>query len=152
MKHYDMIVIGTGAANIVLEAAQQQGLRCAQIERGKFGGTCLTRGCIPTKVLVTAADRLYEMREAAALGLSAENISFDWIKLDKKFIEQSQDDFLIGGVIETLVGFAKRKNCSIVAEGVEDEITCNYVRGLGIGFGQGYYFGKPLSFEEYFNK
>ncbi len=81
-----------------------------------------------------------------------ENISFDWIKLDKKFIEQSQDDFLIGGVIETLVGFAKRKNCSIVAEGVEDEITCNYVRGLGIGFGQGYYFGKPLSFEEYFNK
>ena len=71
MKHYDMIVIGTGAANIVLEAAQQKGLRCAQIERGKFGGTCLTRGCIPTKVLVTAADRLYEMREAAALGLSA---------------------------------------------------------------------------------
>ena len=84
MKHYDMIVIGTGAANIVLEAAQQQGLRCAQIERGKFGGTCLTRGCIPTKVLVTAADRLYEMREAAALGLSAENISFDWQKISAR--------------------------------------------------------------------
>ncbi len=84
MKHYDMIVIGTGAANIVLEAAQQKGLRCAQIERGKFGGTCLTRGCIPTKVLVTAADRLYEMREAAAMGLSAENISFDWQKISAR--------------------------------------------------------------------
>ena len=50
MNHYDMIVIGTGAANIILEAAQLAGKRCAQIERGKFGGTCLTRGCIPTKV------------------------------------------------------------------------------------------------------
>ena len=84
MNRYDMIVIGTGAANIVLEAAQQKGLRCAQIERGKFGGTCLTRGCIPTKVLVTAADRLYEMREAEALGLSAENVSFDWQKVSAR--------------------------------------------------------------------
>lgn len=84
LKKYDMIVIGTGAANIVLEAAQQKGLRCAQIERGKFGGTCLTRGCIPTKVLVTAADRLYEMREADALGLHAENISFDWQKVSAR--------------------------------------------------------------------
>lgn len=82
--HYDMIVIGTGAANIVLEAAQLAGQRCAQIERGKFGGTCLTRGCIPTKVLVTAADRLYEMREADALGLHAGDVSFDWAKVSAR--------------------------------------------------------------------
>ena len=94
MSHYDMIVIGTGAANIVLEAAQQKGLRCAQIERGKFGGTCLTRGCIPTKVLVTAADRLYEMREADALGLHAEAVSFDWQKVSARVwqkIDESKD-------------------------------------------------------------
>ncbi len=79
-----------------------------------------------------------------------ENYNFDWIKLDNKFIEQSKDDFLIGGVIDTLVGFAERKNCKIVAEGVEDEIICNYVRSLKIHYGQGYYFGKPQTYEEYF--
>lgn len=94
IKHYDMIVIGTGAANIVLEAAQQKGLRCAQIERGKFGGTCLTRGCIPTKVLVTAADRLYEMHEAKALGLFVGDITFDWQKVSARVwqkINESKD-------------------------------------------------------------
>ena len=79
-----------------------------------------------------------------------EDISFDWIKLDRKFIEQSKDDFLIGGVIGTLVGFAEKKGCKIVAEGVEDEIICNYVRELKINYGQGFYYGKPLPYEEYF--
>ncbi|MGN0814149.1 MAG: EAL domain-containing protein [Candidatus Coproplasma sp.] len=78
-----------------------------------------------------------------------ENIDFNWIKLARKFIEQAQDDFLIGGVVETLVGFSKQKNCKIVAEGVEDEIILKYVKGLNIHYGQGYYFGKPLPYEEY---
>ena len=79
-----------------------------------------------------------------------ENINFDWIKLDKKFIDQSKDDFLIGGVVNTLVGFAAEKHCKIVAEGVEDEIIYNYVKQLKIDYGQGYYFGKPLPYDEYF--
>lgn len=79
-----------------------------------------------------------------------ENMHFDWIKLDRKFIEQAQDDFLIGGVVETLVGFADRKNCKLVAEGVEDEIIYNYVKDLKIHYGQGYYFGKPLPYDETF--
>lgn len=78
-----------------------------------------------------------------------ENINFDWIKLARKFIEQAQDDFLIGGVVETLVGFSERKNCRIVAEGVEDDIILKYVKGLKIHYGQGYYFGKPMPFESY---
>ena len=48
MKKFDVIVIGTGAANIVTDAALAQGLQVAVIERGRFGGTCLNRGCIPT--------------------------------------------------------------------------------------------------------
>ena len=61
MKQYDVIVVGTGGANIVVDAAQRKGLRIAQIEKGKFGGTCLTRGCIPTKVMVTAANAVREV-------------------------------------------------------------------------------------------
>jgi EAL domain-containing protein (putative c-di-GMP-specific phosphodiesterase class I)/GGDEF domain-containing protein len=78
-----------------------------------------------------------------------ENIKFDFVKLDRKFIEQAQDDYLIGGVIETLVGFAERKGFKIVAEGVEDEVVFDYVKGLKIHLGQGYHFGKPLPPEEY---
>ena len=65
MKKYDVIIIGTGAANIVTDAALAQGLQVAVIERGRFGGTCLNRGCIPTKVMVTAANRIREIREGS---------------------------------------------------------------------------------------
>ena len=37
MKHYDVIVIGAGSGNIVLDAALKKGLHCAQIEKGRFG-------------------------------------------------------------------------------------------------------------------
>ncbi|MGN1060846.1 MAG: EAL domain-containing protein [Candidatus Coproplasma sp.] len=78
-----------------------------------------------------------------------EGLQFDWVKLDRKFIEQAQDDFLIGGLVETLVNFAEHKNFTIVAEGVEDEIIEDYVKGLKIGYGQGYYYGKPLPPDNY---
>ena len=60
MKQYDVIVIGTGGASLVADAALNAGKRVAVIEKTGFGGTCLTRGCIPTKVMVTAADVVHE--------------------------------------------------------------------------------------------
>ena len=84
MQHYDVIVIGTGAANIVTDAALAQGLHVAIVERGSFGGTCLNRGCIPTKVMVTAANRIREIRESRRIGVTAENIRLDWDMLSKR--------------------------------------------------------------------
>ncbi|MCM1438705.1 MAG: GGDEF domain-containing phosphodiesterase [Roseburia sp.] len=78
-----------------------------------------------------------------------EGLQFDWVKLDRKFIEQAQDDFLIGGVVEALVNFAEKKNFAVVAEGVEDEVILDYIKGLKIGYGQGYHYGKPQPPEEY---
>lgn len=78
MKKYDVIIIGTGAANIVLDAALQQGLSCAVIEKGKFGGTCLTRGCIPTKVLATAADYIREIQDLPKIGIEVEPAKMNW--------------------------------------------------------------------------
>lgn len=78
-----------------------------------------------------------------------EDRNFDWVKLDKRFMEQAQDDFLIGGVVDALVSFAQRKNFKVVAEGVEDEVIFDYIKGLKIDLGQGYYFGKPQPPEEY---
>ena len=62
MKQYDIIVVGTGGATIVADAALKS-VKVAIIEKGKFGGTCLNRGCIPTKVMVTAANAIQEVEE-----------------------------------------------------------------------------------------
>ncbi|MFM9413832.1 dihydrolipoyl dehydrogenase family protein [Peptococcus simiae] len=94
MKKYDVIVIGTGSGNIILEAALKKGLSCAQIERAKFGGTCLTRGCIPTKVMVTAADRLYEIRDSGELGIEAGAPKVNWEVISQRVwqkIDESKD-------------------------------------------------------------
>lgn len=88
MKKYDMIVIGTGAGNIILEAALEQGLSCAQIEKGKFGGTCLTRGCIPTKVMATFADKILEIKEAEEIGIHATIQKADWSKMTERVWEK----------------------------------------------------------------
>lgn len=77
-KIYDLIVIGTGAGLIVLDEALKQGLQCAVIEKGKFGGTCLNRGCIPTKVLTTAANYFRAAEHFQEMGLSGGPVKIDW--------------------------------------------------------------------------
>lgn len=93
MKHYDVIVIGTGAANIVTDAALLQGLSIAIIERGRFGGTCLNRGCIPTKVMVTAANTIREMSDALHIGVYADNIHLDWDVLSERLWHKVNESF-----------------------------------------------------------
>lgn len=91
MKKYDLIVIGGGVGLYLVEAAMQKGLKCALVEQGKMGGTCLTRGCIPSKVMVHVADLYREIQHAAKTGLHAkvENIDWDfvservWNKIDQ---------------------------------------------------------------------
>ena len=84
MKRYDVIVVGTGGGSIVVEAALQKGLRCALIEKGRFGGTCLNRGCIPTKVLATAADYVREIAEVAKIGVDAGTATMNWEKVSQR--------------------------------------------------------------------
>ena len=78
MNHYDVIVIGTGAANIITDAAQRQGLRIAVVERDRFGGTCLNRGCIPSKALLTAAHAMHTAKWASTTGLQLQVTGFDF--------------------------------------------------------------------------
>ena len=56
MKNFDLIIIGSGAGFMVAQAAMKHGWNCALIEEAKVGGTCLNRGCIPSKILVHPAD------------------------------------------------------------------------------------------------
>ncbi len=67
---YDLVIIGGGPAGYVgAVRAAQLGLRTAVVERDKLGGICLHWGCIPTKVLLHAAELLEHLKAAEALGI-----------------------------------------------------------------------------------
>lgn len=100
MKQYDMIIIGTGAGNTVLEGALAKGLRCAQIEKGKFGGTCLTRGCIPTKVMVTAADYVREIEKMKKIGVMTSPATIDWDVVSSRVWEKIDESKAIQEMYE----------------------------------------------------
>ncbi|MFF1798805.1 mycothione reductase, partial [Kitasatospora sp. NPDC058263] len=55
MPHHDLVVLGAGSGNTVIDD-RFGGLDVAVVEEGPFGGTCLNRGCIPSKMLAHTAD------------------------------------------------------------------------------------------------
>jgi dihydrolipoamide dehydrogenase len=83
MKKYDLIVIGSGSAmNIVAPLIQENPkMRVAVIDKDEPGGICLTRGCIPSKLLLYPADLVRIVEDAHALGIDAEikNVDFRFI-------------------------------------------------------------------------
>ena len=81
MEKYDVVVIGSGCGMVVVEEALSHGLKVALVDNGPTGGTCLNTGCIPSKMLIYAADRIIEAQEAKKLGVVAEikNIDFNFI-------------------------------------------------------------------------
>lgn len=88
MKKYDMAFIGSGSGLIVMEAALSAGLKCAVIEKGKFGGTCLTKGCIPSKMLVYPADLIREAQIGKRIGLSFDTPHINWANIKGRVWEQ----------------------------------------------------------------
>jgi len=71
MKEYDLIVIGSGAGLNVVSKARRKEMKVALVENGPMGGTCLNRGCIPSKVLVTPADLVRVIADAKRMGIHA---------------------------------------------------------------------------------
>jgi len=81
-KHYDLIAIGGGSGG--LAAAKQAagyGAKCAVIETGRLGGTCVNVGCVPKKVMWYAASLGHSLTDAADYGFSIDNQGFDWHKM-----------------------------------------------------------------------
>lgn len=81
MKKFDLIVIGSGAGMNVASNAVAHGMNVAVIDNGPLGGTCLNRGCIPSKVMLYPADVIRMAEEAKAIGVHAkiEKVDFDLI-------------------------------------------------------------------------
>lgn len=130
---YDLVVIGAGPGGYVAAIkAAQLGARVAIVEKDTVGGTCLNRGCIPTKALYTSASQYGKMKNAAVYGLSAEGVSFDWAKIMERkdgIVKQ-----LTGGVaallkkngVKLIQGEAKCKDGHTVEVGAE-KVTAGYI-------------------------
>ncbi|MBI2144734.1 dihydrolipoyl dehydrogenase [Candidatus Woesearchaeota archaeon] len=71
MESFDVIVIGAGSGLNIVDAAASQGLKVALVENGPMGGTCLNRGCIPSKMLIHSADVAETIRNAEKFGVKS---------------------------------------------------------------------------------
>ena len=82
MFDYDLIVIGAGPGGYTaaLKAAEF-GKKTAVVEMGRAGGTCLNRGCIPTKALLHASGTYRETLEGSRMGIHAEGVSVSFTEL-----------------------------------------------------------------------
>lgn len=77
-KEFDLIVIGAGPGGYVSAIrAAQEGLHVALVERRDVGGTCLNRGCVPTKALLHAAQLYQELLHSQSLGIHVTGLSYD---------------------------------------------------------------------------
>jgi dihydrolipoamide dehydrogenase len=84
-RDFDVVVLGGGIAGYTAAIrASQLGMRAAIIERDKLGGTCLHRGCIPSKSLLRSAEVLAEMRNGEEYGICAEGISIRYDKVTER--------------------------------------------------------------------
>ncbi len=110
----DVAVIGAGPGGYVAAIrAAQLGKSVALIEKHKLGGTCLNYGCIPSKDLLTTTEQYEKMKNAAAYGLAAEKVSFDWPKMQARkaknvtILVKGVEFLCKGNKISVLLGAAK---------------------------------------------
>ena len=71
MEKFDVLVIGSGSGMIIAASAVGSGVKTALIESGPIGGTCLNRGCVPSKILIHPADVALTIREAGNIGIES---------------------------------------------------------------------------------
>lgn len=137
MKKYDLAVVGAGPGGYVAAIrASSLGLKTVIIDKDKFpGGTCLNRGCIPTKVLCHISERFREAGEYKNIGIIANDIALDIDTIQKRknsVVSQLQKNLtqliskkkidLIHGEAEVL----KDKTINVKGEST-DTITAKYI-------------------------
>lgn len=85
---YDIAIIGGGPGGYTAaEYAAKNGLSVVLFECDEIGGTCLNRGCIPTKALIHSAEAYKEMKKSAFMGIEAADVTYDFAKMHERKTE-----------------------------------------------------------------
>jgi len=78
VEQFDVIVIGSGSGMLIASVAVEQGLKVALVESGRMGGTCINRGCVPSKMLIYPADVAATVKDSEKIGVNATINSMDF--------------------------------------------------------------------------
>jgi dihydrolipoyl dehydrogenase len=106
---FDVVILGAGNAGYAAAfRAHDLGLKVAMIDRDKPGGTCLHRGCIPTKALLHSADLVDEIKHAGDFGLLVNEPQVDWGKV------QGFKDSVVGRMYKGLTYLINKKKIELV--------------------------------------
>ncbi|HET9411218.1 MAG TPA: FAD-dependent oxidoreductase, partial [Candidatus Dormibacteraeota bacterium] len=126
---FDVLVIGGGPGGYVAALrAAQLGASTAIVEKDRMGGTCLVRGCIPTKALLQSTELYTLARGGKPFGLVADGIGFDWPAAQKRknaVVDQlvkGVEGLLKAGRVTSFRGAARLTGAGKVAVG-DDTIT-----------------------------
>ena len=108
--NFDLVILGSGSGGYAAALrGAQLGMSVALIERDKLGGTCLHRGCIPTKALLHSAEVADVTREAGAYGVNATFQSIDMSAVNK------YRDSIVEKLYKGLTGLVSSKNITFVS-------------------------------------
>lgn len=78
-EHFDLISLGGGSGGLAAaQKAALHGARCAVVESGRLGGTCVNVGCVPKKVMWHAADIAHALEDASGYGFRTDQVTFHW--------------------------------------------------------------------------
>ena len=106
---FDLVILGSGSGGYAAALrAAQLGMSVALIERDKLGGTCLHRGCIPTKALLHSAEVADVTKEASQFGVNATFQSIDMTQVNK------YRDSIVDKLYKGLTGLVGSKNISFI--------------------------------------
>jgi dihydrolipoamide dehydrogenase len=106
---FDIVVLGGGSGGYACALrAAELGKKVALVERDVLGGTCLNRGCIPTKALLHAAEVADQTREAAAFGVRA---AFEGIDIDGVHAYKNK---VVSTTVKGLTGLIRSKGITVV--------------------------------------
>ena len=109
MAQFDLVILGGGSGGYACALrAAQLGKSVALIESGKLGGTCLHRGCIPTKALLHSGEIADNAREASSFGVNAQFLSMDMVAVN------AYKDGVITKLHKGLQGLVKSRNITFV--------------------------------------
>lgn len=91
-RKFDVIVVGSGAGLEVASFAAEKGMSVAIVEEGPLGGTCLNRGCIPSKMLIHSADVVETIKSSQKFGIKSKIESIDFASIVKRVSEVVDTD------------------------------------------------------------
>ncbi|MDF2038542.1 dihydrolipoyl dehydrogenase [Bacillus sp. CMF12] len=84
-QEYDLVILGGGTGGYVAAIrASQLGLKTAMVEKGKLGGTCLHKGCIPSKALLRSAEVFATAKHSEDFGVMTSDVSINFSKVQER--------------------------------------------------------------------